>query len=106
MSQPTKKTWPGKPYNRKSPAPTVWNAGDEVLEIDRALAMDRALLMTQLFRAEYFEKIIGIINAPTKDPTAFHNVCASAGIPVDQEKWLWNYLQHYDQNSNWGGTGW
>jgi len=95
-----KKDWPNKPYK------TDWVLGQPTLELDRSLAMDRALLMCQLFRSEYFEDIINIING-NKDESKFKQVCAKTGtITPDQEKWLWNYLQHYDQNNNWGGTGW
>ena len=107
MSQPTKKTWTKKPYNRIPPAPVAeWNPGNEVLEIDRALAMDRALIMSQLFQAEYFEQIIQIING-SKDQGQFNKVCTAANITdTTQQKWLWNYLKNYDPTINWGGTGW
>jgi len=83
---------------------TGWQPGDQVTDTDRALALDRALIMSQLFRTEYFPEVVRIING-NKNETDFINLCEKAGLP-DKEQWLWNYLQNYNKKQNWAGTGW
>jgi len=67
------------------------------MELDRAKAMDRAFLISKLFRREYFGEIIAAINA-TDTKTARAGVfaaCEKAGLTEPQTKWLWNYLENY-----------
>ena len=76
-------------------------------DLDRSLAMDRAMIMSQLFQLEKFSKIVKIINMPnvaTKKQD-FLNACG-ADITLEQKNWLWNYLKEYKEPNNWVGTGW
>jgi hypothetical protein len=87
-----------------------WEPGKEVTERDRALAMDRALIMSKLFQAETFPKIIEAINiskevAETKKQEMFFIACGDEITP-EQKIWLWNYLKNYNPKYNWGSTGW
>jgi hypothetical protein len=83
------------------------------MEMDRAKAMDRAFLMSRLFRKEYFYEIIAIINSEKiksdKPPTEFVDVCMKAleGVSKNetvirkQSRWLWNYLKNYSPENAW-----
>jgi hypothetical protein len=85
-----------------------WKLGQEVKPRDRALAMDRALIMSELFQEENFEKIVEIINRPKSDRNRekdFMNACPST-ISDRQKTWLWNYLKNYDPSLNWASSGW
>jgi hypothetical protein len=88
-----------------------WERGKEITERDRALAMDRALIMSKLFQAESFSKIIKIINKSEEEFSEaqrqedFFEACGDE-ITTEQKTWLWNYLKHYKPQNNWTGTGW
>jgi hypothetical protein len=75
------------------------------MEMDRAKAMDRAFLMSRLFRREHFYDIVVAINNKEdrkQAATDFMNVCTkSAGLSEDQAVWLWNYLKRYKPELAW-----
>jgi hypothetical protein len=88
-----------------------WKRGLKVTDEDRALAMDRALIMSELFQKENFEKIVKVINTPVPKGSVdtrqkdFMKACPDT-ITNEQKKWLWNYLKNYDPKHNWASTGW
>ena len=72
-------------------------------EIDRAKAMDRAFLISKLFRREYFDRVVAAINESDKKKavTIFGEACKDAGLTEKQMIWLWNYLKYYNKGLAW-----
>ncbi len=88
-----------------------WEPGQPVTDGDRHLAMERALIIGQLLmEPSAFEDIINAINdkaSPEADrKNKLDAACKKVELQQEQIDWLWNYLKHYDTNSNWTGTGW
>ncbi len=80
---------------------------------ERALAMDRAFIMSRLFSKEYFPKIVNAINISDKTNRKL-GFYAAFGIDEKnigeagnddftalQINWLWNYLQHFNPEKVW-----
>ena len=65
--------------------------------------MDRAFLMSKLFRRENFEDVIEAINEPDKKTAqkGFTIACEKAGLTEKQTTWLWNYLKNYNKELAW-----
>jgi hypothetical protein len=65
--------------------------------VDRGKAMDRAFLMSKLFRKEYFDDIVAAINSNDKEVgmKSFSIACKRADLTDKQIVWLWNYLENY-----------
>lgn len=93
-----------------------WKPGEPVTEQDRALAMDRARIMSVLFEAKTFSNIVQYLNivlpqmvskkATEKEKAEGFFAACGEDITEEQKDWLWNYLKHYDPQKNWTGTGW
>ena len=88
-----------------------WKKDQQVTDEDRHLAMERALIVGQLLMdPSAFETLIDAINDKASPETARKNklkvACMKVNLEQNQIDWLWNYLQHYDTNNNWTGTGW
>jgi hypothetical protein len=88
------------------------NKGMEITDKDRALAMDRALIMAVLFKKDYFEEIVLAINhlgnpeMKARAEPMFFEAVKEAPLTQKQKEWLWNYLKNYNSANNWTGTGW
>ncbi len=79
-------------------------------DIERHKALQRARKFEILFNGECFDKILDAAHA--RDEAAFRAACR--GVPAVQTSevdWLWNYLQHIDENKwkavpDLATTGW
>lgn len=76
---------------------------------DRALALDRALKMSCLFKMKHFDKVMKPVyeyaNGSKPEPTAkqeFKDACGknmgAAQLEDVEIEWLWNYLKNYKEN--------
>lgn len=75
---------------------------------DRAIAMERALFMSKLFREPYYTNIMSSLNlyssaSANEDSetmkvaeTKFETTCKNAGLIDKETVWLWNYLKNYN----------
>jgi hypothetical protein len=70
----------------------------------RDKAEKRAMKMKKLFKEEYFDKIMAILDLPHSDTTRktkFDDALGNAFVQPEKD-WLWNYLQHCNEK-DFGG---
>jgi hypothetical protein len=65
--------------------------------------------MAKLFKEKKFDDIMKAL-LPLNEPN-FRTACANAGLANEEVDWLWNYLQHYDEQlrvnlKDAAGSGW
>jgi hypothetical protein len=79
---------------------------------ERAMAMDKAFMMSKLFQEPYFSAIEEALTRLPKDAAGAENLFLETFVKFreegqpeiltkEQKVWLWNYLKHYDAKKDW-----
>jgi len=84
-------------------------------EEKRAAAMDKAFMMSFLFKEPYFSEIENAIAMAKEKPKeaermfnetfAKHKMAGSEALKPKQKAWLWNYLRNYNSEMDWDVKG-